>query len=247
MSHPGEGALNDYVDGRLDPREVDRVERHLEDCDACRERVAAITELSARLRRLPRGIAPRRDLREGIHRRLAQVDSPTRAGRESASPAGPGIGSAAGAVLETASAAPAGWDTASPAAAGLERTTGGAAGGRWLRAAVVAFVLAGAGTAVWLGLDRGSAPAGAADPVIGSYASAAAELARTVEDRKLELGPAGARALTESLASVDAAIDELERARRRGAADGELLRQLEARHRARLELLRGAVILLEES
>lgn len=208
MNHPGDGPLNEYVDGLLDRRAADRVAVHLEGCGPCRERVATIRVLNDRLAALPRTIAPRRDLGAGIRRRVAKATSP----------------------------AP-------------ERPTAYTdAGGRdWLRAAAVVLAVAGTGTALWLGHQGGAADAGAPGPLIDSYASAADDLARAMEDRKAALGPAGARAFAESLASVEAAIRELERAHRRGGPDPDLLRQLEARHRARLELLRGAAVLLEES
>jgi hypothetical protein len=212
MNHPGDGPLNEYVDDRLDRRAKARVQAHLEECAVCHERVEAIRGLNAELAALPGEIAPRRDLKAGVLRRVA----------------------------ETAPAA------ASPAP--VRTATGTRHSARvWLRAAVVALLVAGGGTALWLGIDGGNTASAGPDPLIGSYASAAVELARTVEGRKAELGPAGARAFDRSLAAVEAAIRELERARQDGDADGELLRQLEARHRARLELLRGAVTLLEES
>ncbi len=209
MNHPGDGALNEYVDRRLDRAAAAGVEAHLEECARCRERVTAIRSLNARLAGLPRGIAPRRDLREGIRRRM---------------------------------------EITSPEATRTRRDTGSPSRG-WLRAAVVALALAGGATLLWRGIYGGAPADGAPNAVIDSYANAAAELERAVEGRKADLGPAGSRALTESLASLDAAIRELERAGRggRGGADAELLRQLEAQHRARLELLRGVKTLLEES
>lgn len=235
MRHPEDGALNDHVDGRLDPVAAGRVDAHLEACAACRARVAAIRELDARLAGLPREIAPRRDLRPGIRERIA--------------------GSPPNALTS---------------AAGIPRISGEGTAQRpgarttfrdWRRAAVVILALAGAGTAVWIGQERGApaatAGAGAGSPAgteavagtaaISSYASAADQLARTVEARRAELSVPGARALDASLASLDVAILDLERARRSGVRDPELLRQLEARHRTRLELLRSAAHLLEES
>jgi hypothetical protein len=211
MRHPGDGPLDEYAGGRLDPRAAARIEDHLEACEACRGRVAAIRGLDARLAALPREIAPRRDLLGGIRRRIEE-DRPARADPADATLAGAG----------------------SPSRV-------------WLRAAAVVLALAGVGTALWLGADGGAPVAGGPSPVIDAYVRASAELARTVEDRKADLSPAGARSLEASLAVVDAAIRELERARRRDGSGDELLRQLEARHRAKLELLRGAMSLMEES
>lgn len=122
-------------------------------------------------------------------------------------------------------------------------------GGRpWLRAAAAVAVLTAAGAAVWLGVDSSgrAGSAGASDPVIASYAEAARELTGELRTRKTELSPAAVRALDANLAAVDAAIRELERARR-GVNDDELDHHLEGRYRTKLELLRGALAILEAS
>ena len=134
-----------------------------------------------------------------------------------------------------------------------EAAAGGAADARpgaggWLRAAAVAAALAGTATAVWLGLGRDGGPeASAPRPEVSAYAEAAGELAREIRRRKGELSPEAARALEASLASVDEAIRELERARASGRTGEELTRRLSARYRTKLEILRGAAAWLETS
>lgn len=133
---------------------------------------------------------------------------------------------------------------------------GGTAGagrdaGAWLRAAAVVAAMAGAGALVWLGVLRQEAPrasrATAPDPVVATYAEAAGELATEIRRRRSELSPAATRALEASLASVDASIRELERARERVPVEEELTRRLAARYRTKLEILRGVVRWLETS
>ena len=114
----------------------------------------------------------------------------------------------------------------------------------WLRAAAVVAGLAGAAAGVWLGL---AGPPDPPDPILGSYVQAADDLAATLRTRKTELSPAAVRVLDTELAVVDAAIRELERARAAGTDGDALTRQLESRYRTKLELLRGALALLEES
>ena len=124
--------------------------------------------------------------------------------------------------------------------------------GPWLRAAAVVVGLVGAGLGLWLGGGpEGSGPGASVDgipsPVAASYAVAGDELAAVLRVRRVELNPAAARSLESSLAAVDAAIRELEEAGATGPDTEELARQLEARQRTRLELLRGALDLLEGS
>lgn len=193
MTHPDGARLNDYADGLLEEGAAADLEAHLVDCERCRERVAALRRLTARLDALPRAIPPRRDVR------------PT--------------------------------------------TPAPARGRPWIRAAAAVAVGVGIGAAAWLGLfaPPESAPDGAAgDPVISAYTSAAAELTAQLRPRKTELDPAAARALDTNLATVDAAIREVERAQAR-RDDGALDRHLEARLRTKLALLRSAMRLLEAS
>ena len=219
MNHPDETRLNDYVDGVLGPEPAAEVEAHLADCTGCRGRVATLRELADRLAALPEGIPPRRDLRPGIRERI-----------EAGHTGEPGVTPRPAPVRGPENARPAG-------------------GRPWLRAAAAVAVLVGAGAAVWLGVDAPgrTGSAGAADPVIASYHEAARELTGELEARKTALSPAAVRALDASLAAVDAAIRELERARRQGAHGDALDRHLEGRYRTKLELLRGALAILEES
>lgn len=131
-------------------------------------------------------------------------------------------------------------ETAAPAGAGPV----GARWTSWLRTAAVLVGLVGSAAALWL-LLPGPEPPFPTDPVIRSYAQAAGELETTVRSRGAELSPEAAGALATSLETVEGAIRELEQARRAGEADVDRL--LEARYRVKLDLLRDALDLLEES
>lgn len=205
MRHPDDARLNEYADGRLDPASAADVEAHLARCDACADRVEAIRDLGARLRSLPAGIPPRRDLRPS---RPQTEGMPTPAARRE------GV-----------------WHRP------------------WLRAAAVAALLVAGAVGTWLGVGRDgdTAPGRISSPVAMSYARAGDELAAALRPRRAELTPAAARSLETSLATVEAAIRELQGAPVTGEDAVEVARQLEARQRTRLELLRGALDLLEGS
>ncbi|MGH8959084.1 MAG: anti-sigma factor family protein [Acidimicrobiia bacterium] len=52
FGHPGED-LSAYLDGELDSLELVRVKGHISGCDHCREEVASLMQVRARLRSLP--------------------------------------------------------------------------------------------------------------------------------------------------------------------------------------------------
>ena len=64
--------LDDHVDGELPDHVSAEVVRHLDDCEACRGRVAEIGSLLVAARSLPREVAPQRDLWPEIEARLGR-------------------------------------------------------------------------------------------------------------------------------------------------------------------------------
>lgn len=202
MRHPDEGRLNDHADGLLGRVAAREIEAHLAECAPCRERVAAIRDLTARLGALPREITPTRDLR------------PPLPGRE-------GIP--------------------------RDRSLTGLRAGHWLRAAaVVGLVVAGARIAS----SPTTAPDAAVDGVAGvvyadTYEEASRALRGVLEARRGEAPEEAAVLVERDLAAVDVAIRELVQARARHPDDPVLARMLDQQYRTRLELLRGAVALLE--
>ncbi len=71
MTHINESQLSDYVDGVLNQDDRADVERHLAECDACRDELEFLTTLVDEAHHLPRGIAPSRDLWSSI---VARID-----------------------------------------------------------------------------------------------------------------------------------------------------------------------------
>lgn len=63
MSHLPVDVLNDFVDGEMAPAQAAAVQAHLASCAACRAEVQALRSVIARVRALPRSVAPPRDLR----------------------------------------------------------------------------------------------------------------------------------------------------------------------------------------
>jgi len=62
--------IDDYVDGSLAPADMERLEAHLAGCATCRAEMLAIRDLLAETSRLPKSVAPGRDLWGGIESRL---------------------------------------------------------------------------------------------------------------------------------------------------------------------------------
>lgn len=65
--------LDDLLDGRLDDAQRSELNAHLGECDACRAELESAVGLRAAARELPRGIAPSRDLWQGI---AARIEAP---------------------------------------------------------------------------------------------------------------------------------------------------------------------------
>ena len=70
--------LDDFVDRELDEAESQEIELHLAACVACAQEAAALRALVEQAARLPRTIAPGRDLWQGI---AEQIQRPARARR----------------------------------------------------------------------------------------------------------------------------------------------------------------------
>jgi anti-sigma factor RsiW len=67
FGHPAED-LSAYLDGELDSLELVRVKGHISGCDHCREEVAALMEVRARLRSLPMLDLPTTEVRRRVAR-----------------------------------------------------------------------------------------------------------------------------------------------------------------------------------
>lgn len=219
MTHPDRERLNEYADGLLAPEDRAAVDAHLAGCAACRALVADIRALNADLAALPKDIEPGRDLRPPVPRHAEPSTRGT---------------------------------------SGPERSTPRP----WLRAAAAIALLLGAGAAALLvtggpGTTQDAAPgADVATPAVASaerfvlvepYERAADALAAELEARGGRLSPETARLVERNLATLDAAISELEAARAASPSDPVLAELLENRHRTRLDVLREAIALLSEA
>jgi hypothetical protein len=51
--HPTDDQLNEYLDGALDPQQVQRIDRHLAECPACARRLEELRTLFSELAELP--------------------------------------------------------------------------------------------------------------------------------------------------------------------------------------------------
>jgi anti-sigma factor RsiW len=67
FGHPAED-LSAYLDGELDSLELVRVKGHISGCDHCREEVAGLMEVRARLRSLPMLDLPTTEVRQRVAR-----------------------------------------------------------------------------------------------------------------------------------------------------------------------------------
>jgi anti-sigma factor RsiW len=67
FGHPAED-LSAYLDGELDSLELVRVKGHISGCDHCREEVAGLMEVRARLRSLPMLDLPTTEVRRRVAR-----------------------------------------------------------------------------------------------------------------------------------------------------------------------------------
>ena len=212
---------HDLIDGLLTSQAAERARAHLSECVDCRERHARLAELVVDLRALPSGATPPQDLWVGIGRRID--------------------GTVPG---------------AEPVSADIVPFPGTAPGPRrisftipQLAAASVALAFLSAG-ALWMTLARpttgvtptvsGGAPAGVAQFATedAAYAAALDELLAIVETARPVLAPETVMALDESLAEIDAAIEEILTALE-GDPASELLRgMLVNQQRLKLRVLR---------
>jgi anti-sigma factor RsiW len=176
-----ESRLHDHADGRLSATERQEVDRHVAGCAACRQVLDELERLLRRVRALPRDLAPRRDLLPAVRAALASG---------------------------TASPASAGWTRWAGVAAGLLLgallVVGGARWGADPTVPAEVEDLEGAG--VQPAATDGIAALRAAED---EYSRALQQLMASFEERRDELSPEAADALTRNLAIIDRAIDDI--------------------------------------
>jgi len=212
---------HDLIDGLLTSQEAERARAHLNQCADCRERHARIAELVVDLRALPTAAAPPADLWAGIGRRID------------------------GTV-----------PSAAPAPADVVPFPGAARGRRrisftipQLAAASVALAFFSAG-ALWMTIGRSApestsalAPSASAETArfatdAAAYDAALDELLTIVESVRPALAPETRIALDQSLAEIDAAIEEILVAVESDPASELLRGMLVSQQRLKLRVLR---------
>jgi len=218
---------HDLIDGLLSSEAADRARNHMTECADCRERYAMLSELTADLRSLPRDATPPPHLWEAISRRID------------------------GTVPSEA-----------PASADVLVLPGARGDGRrrialtipQLAAASLVMAIVSA-SAVWMATSRpAQAPvpetAAAAGTVrfvadAASYDTAVAELMTIVETARPFLAPETLLALDESIAEIDAAIEEIVTALESDPASELLQSMLVNRQRSKLRVLSQVARLTE--
>ena len=250
--------LSAYLDGELGPDGRAEVEAHLARCGECTRTLDELRRVAARARSL-RDSAPPPAVWEAVARHI-----------EGASPAGVvPIEPAA-----RAGRASAGWRLSLTVpqliAAGLMLMMVSAGGGYWLRRPAtpvpteerqVALGDSGAGRAA-AGPGVESLPPAAAVPeapapahLIGAtsrlvlpwaqYDAATADLERVLETGRGQLRPETVRAIEQSVASIDRAIEQARQALAKDPANEYLSRHLADNMKRKLELLREAAAIVE--
>ncbi len=225
IEHISTERIHDLVDGLLSAAEEDRLRSHLDQCGACRQEVARLTDIVMAVRALPStGQAPD-GIWEGIQDR---IDGTQPGGAEDKTVvAFPGAGVrrrrfhftmpqlAAAAVVVSVLSAGSVW----MAISGIGAT--GATG------AVAGDMPASAFRAASLDSDAG-------------YAAAVAELEALVEQGRGRLAPETMAVLDRALQNIDEALTEVRQALETDPSSGVLGRMLVNHQRSRLRLLRQA-------
>jgi hypothetical protein len=207
--------LQDYVDELVDAQERNEVEGHLAVCPRCFEDVQKQRSLLGDLSKLPRRMAPRRDLLPGIHAAIdAEKVRPLR------------VAQIGGRTLRSAR-----YHLAAAAIVLLV-----------LSSAATVLVLR-AGGWVTGGTVVGTLPAIAPEEfraLEANYVAATAELEEVLRDQRAALAPETVRILEENLAIIDRALAEASAALRADPGNPALSEMVVAAYEKKLDLLRRA-------
>lgn len=220
--------MNDAVDGLLSASEMDEIEAHVGGCGACRDDYARISETVAALRALPRSASAPEKTWAGIAARLSTVSQGSTPDEAT--------------VIEL------------PTAAAPTRERRVSFTVTQLAAAAIVLSALSAGT-MWVALgptERSestfattqAAPGGAAARAVSTvntrYVEVVDQLEQILEEGRGVLAPGTLVTIEESLATVDAAIDEIEVALGDDPNSDLLLRMLANHQRTKLGVLQRA-------
>lgn len=221
-NHPWADRLSDYLDEELDARERQAVEAHLATCDACRDLLADLRQVTLRAAALETRM-PERDLWAGI------------AGR---------IGAAPGTAGQTPKVIPI--ETRRPRWRLPEFTL---TAPQLVAAGLLIAVLSSAG--VWFAM-RGQTNAPVPEPIaeqqtdgvdalpVSGYEQTIADLEGTLEKNRSRLDPATVEILEQNLAIIDSAIEESRAALAADPASAYLYRHLNRQMQQKVNLLEQA-------
>ncbi len=227
--HISNARMHDLVDGLLSASEVEEAKAHVEECGACRDEYARISEVVGTLRSLPRSAEPPAGLWAGIEHRLGEADL-----GETLPPEAP--------VAEVVPL---------PVARSTEGRLSFSV--PQLAAAAVVLSIFSAGT-VWMALSGGpnlQAPVSVAGPQQESavqavsldaqkYDEPIAELEEILDRGRALLSRETLLTLETSLRTIDEAIAEVRTALERDPASELLTQMLVSQKRTKLRVLRQA-------
>ncbi len=216
--------LDDYVDGLLTEKDLREVEAHLDDCGECRREEAALRALLAEAAELPAGIAPPRDLWEGIEARIRpSAEAETKVRR----------------LVPRSMMHPPRWALQLAAALALVVST----------SLITIAVVGRGGGAVPLAPSVATAPDAAAtqtafaafQPAEAEYERAISDLEQILATRRAQLAPETAATLETNLRIIDEAIRQSREALAKDPNSAELARMLSSVYESKVEVLQQAV------
>jgi anti-sigma factor RsiW len=245
--------LSDFLDGALEPRERDAVERHLAECDACAATLEQLREVRSRAAALA-PIPPDRDLWSAIEARLDQpeprrevVDLAAERARRARrlSFTLPQLAAAAAALVVVTAAGT--WSAFRVTLASRGAPATSVASGPAAAIGTPDEDAAGpSGAAAPAGAARSASrriPADAASATVARFDSrpydlAIADLERALAENRDRLNPATVKVLEKNIALIDSAIVDARRALAADPASLYLNNHLAATMKRKVELLR---------
>jgi anti-sigma factor RsiW len=211
--------LDEHVDGELHASDARRMEDHLETCTSCRQQERRLRELLDQAARLPKEVAPPRDLWPGILGRL-----PARPSRVTilGLPWLPALAAAAALVA-----------VSSALTAFLMR------GERNVGPAVAAVPMeAEAPRVVPAAVEEATS---SLRGVEAEYERAAQALLTSLDQRGEHLSPETLRVVDQNLRAIDAALDQVRQALAKDPGNAGLIRMLAATHQKKIDVLQRVV------